>query len=152
VLAVQVKILRILSEIQFWRSGGRFKLKTQADTEKRKYMKLSGEWVPTEAFWYQCIILGSYLGIWVRIKKIWQTTERRNDQRYKRKIGYSSDFEAKRKILFQNGDRGVGDLAQWKSACLASVRPWVRSLPLKKKKEKNQNGDSKWWWQIMLIC
>jgi hypothetical protein len=32
---------------------------------------------------------------------------------------------------------GVGDLAQWKSACLASARPRVRSPPPEKKKAKN---------------
>jgi hypothetical protein len=33
---------------------------------------------------------------------------------------------------------GVGDLAQWKSTCLASVRPCVPSPALKKKKKKRK--------------
>jgi len=33
----------------------------------------------------------------------------------------------------KNTRGGVGDLAQWQSACLASARPWVRSPALKKK-------------------
>jgi hypothetical protein len=42
---------------------------------------------------------------------------------------------------------GVGDLAQWKSTCLASARPRVRSLAPKKKgknrKKKKQNKKDK---------
>ncbi|EDM11584.1 rCG30389 [Rattus norvegicus] len=38
--------------------------------------------------------------------------------------------------IAKNAVVGVGDLAQWKSACLVSARPWVWSPAPKRKKKK----------------
>jgi len=44
----------------------------------------------------------------------------------------------KNRINIKNTTIGVGDLAQWKSACLASARPWVQSPASKKEKRKKK--------------
>jgi len=52
-------------------------------------------------------------------------------------------------LLYRTWTHGVGDLAQWQSACLASAKPWVvpssgkknyKNYKKKKKERKKENG------------